>query len=242
MTGAWAERALRALTVPGAEPRAAAILAHLGALAAAAAARAGLRFTADVPVRDGLLTLPTLGACTVAAGPGTVTVTGDGRRLWLHTPPSAGAPARRRVEVRRGPDGVWRSAAAGWRPIRALLGRRRPARADRRRRPVPRRGTQSSDPYGLTVSGALGAVEHARWRTAWRDALPWLQLGGGARRKGRCAPRLLRAAHRLGTARCSGTRGDAFGALLSSTPLTGWTWPPPWSTNSSTPDSSHCPR
>lgn len=110
MTGAWAERALRALTVPGASEHPAADVAHLGALAAAAAARAGLRFTADVPVRDGLLTLPTLGACAVAPGHPTVRVTGDGRRLWLHVPAPTPGPT---VEIAGGgPDGFQRPPAA----------------------------------------------------------------------------------------------------------------------------------
>jgi HEXXH motif-containing protein len=217
MTGAWAERALRALTVPGASPRPATDVAHLGALAAAAAARAGLRFTADVPVRDGLLTLPTLGACTVGPGCPAVRVTGDGMRLWLHVPAAAAGPP---VEVRRGPDGIWRSAAAGWRPIRAL-------RADDGR-PVliddadPYRDEERrSDPYGLTVSDALGAGQHARWRAAWRDAQPWLRLRGeraqGVRALLDCFVPLTRSP----TAHSSATRGDAFGALLSSTPLSG---------------------
>jgi HEXXH motif-containing protein len=218
MTGAWAERALRDLTVPGAPPRPSATVGYLGAIAAAAAARAGLRFTAEVPVRDGLLTLPTLGACTVPAGCTAVRVTGDGSRLWLHVPLRGGRP--RRVEVRRGPDGVWRSAAAGWRPIRAL--------SEDGARPVlvddadPHRDEERrADPYGLTVADALGAGQHARWRTAWHDAQPWLDLGGErARGVGAlldCFVPLTRSA----TAHSSATRGDAFGALLSSTPHSG---------------------
>ncbi|MFG1809447.1 aKG-HExxH-type peptide beta-hydroxylase [Streptomyces sp. NPDC049040] len=220
MTGAWAERALRALTVQDPPQPPAAALAHLGALAAAAAARAGLRFTADVPVRGGLLVLPTLGCCAVGAGCCAVRVTGDGRRLWLRVP-SAGGTAGTPVEVRPGPDGIWRSAAAGWRPVRALWA------ADGR--PVllddvdPYRDEERrSNPYGLTVSGALDPGRHARWRTAWQDAGPWTQLGG--------AGRVQEAAALLGclvplagspTAHCSATRGEAFGALLSSTPRSG---------------------
>ncbi|MBM9439765.1 HEXXH motif domain-containing protein [Streptomyces bryophytorum] len=217
MTGAWAERALRDLTTPGGRPRTATV-AYLGATAAAAAARAGLRFTAEVPVRDGLLTLPTLGACTVPAGCTSVGVTGDGSRLWLHLPPPGGRP--RRVEVRRGPDGVWRSAAAGWRPIRALSAAgARPVLIDDA---DPHRDEERrADPYGLTVADALGAGQHARWRTAWDDARPWLDLGG-ERAQGvgallDCFVPLTRSA----TAHSSATRGDAFGALLSSTPSSG---------------------
>lgn len=291
MTGAWAAHALRALTDPGTNGRPAAAVAYLGALAAAAAARAGLRFTADVPVRDGLLTLPTLGAFTVGPGRSAVRVTGEGSRLWLHVPantPGGTGPARApigsrqagarggtgrasdprgagpagtfggtgpagisgctgrasvpgggragppagagsagthrgvggAVEVRRGSDGVWRSAAEGWRPIRALwaedgravlIDDADPHRDEERR----------SDPYGLTVAGALGGGQHARWRTAWRDAQPWLRLGG-ERAQGvgallDCFVPLTRSP----TAHSSATRGDAFGALLSSTPHSG---------------------
>ncbi|WP_031522426.1 HEXXH motif domain-containing protein [Streptomyces sp. NRRL F-5123] len=106
LTGAWAERALRALTRPeppavaeagpgagsgsaaGTGPAPAVALAHLGALAAAAAALAGLRFTADVATRNGELVLPTLGSCAAGDGDAAVRVTGEGSRLWLHVPPA----------------------------------------------------------------------------------------------------------------------------------------------------------
>lgn len=217
MTGTWAERALRALTVPDPSRPPAAELAHLGALAAAAAARAGLRFTTDVPVRGGLLVLPTLGACAVGAGRGAVRVTGDGGRLWLHVPP----PGRHPVEVRRGPDGVWRSAAAGWRPIRALWADDgRPVLLDDT--DPYREEERTTNPYGLTVSGALEPGRYARWRTAWQDARAWTRLGGPQRAQE--AAVLLECFVPLGdspTADCSATRGDAFGALLSSTPRSG---------------------
>ncbi|SHK77332.1 aKG-HExxH-type peptide beta-hydroxylase [Actinacidiphila paucisporea] len=219
MTGAWADRALRALTVPDPQLPPAETLAHLGALAAAAAARAGLRFTADVTARGGLLTLPTVGACAVGPGVIAVRVAGEGGTLWLHLPAGGGAPARK-VEVRRGPDGTWRSAAAGWRPIRALRADGGP--------PVliddvdPYREERRTGPYGLPVSGALDPSQHARWRTAWQDAQPWTRLGGAGRTRETgallgCFVPLADSA----TAQYSATRGDAFGALLSSTPRSG---------------------
>lgn len=211
MTGAWAERALRALTVrDAAAPR----LAHLGALAAAAAARAGLRFTARVPASGGRLVLPTLGSCEVPAGPAAFRVAGEGARLRLYA-------GRRPVEVRRGPDGVWRSAAAAWRPIRALR--------DTGDRPVliddadPYRDEErSTNPYGVSVEERLDGARHARWRAAWQDAGPWLRVGG----EGRAVETdvLLHCLVPLTgspTAHSSATRGDAFGALLSSTPRSG---------------------
>ncbi|MET9223095.1 aKG-HExxH-type peptide beta-hydroxylase [Streptomyces sp. NPDC088197] len=230
LTGAWAERSLRALTVAGQAPRAAEALPHLGALAASAAARAGLRFSADVPVRDGLLTLPTLGGYRLpAAGPPRkpgaaaprMRVDGDGNRLWLRPEERT----RHAVEVRRGTDGVWRSAAPGWRPIQALwpqedrpdghpvlIDDADPYRAEGRR----------ANPYGLSAADRLADEDRARWRTAWREAQPWLRLGDGTRAREVAA--LLDCFVPLdgaASAQYSATLGDAFGALLSSTPMGG---------------------
>ncbi|MFF3365495.1 HEXXH motif domain-containing protein [Streptomyces misionensis] len=61
------------------------VLGHLAALAAAVAARAGLDFSITVPVRRGLVPLPTLG-CAVLDAPepwGTARVTGREGRLWV---------------------------------------------------------------------------------------------------------------------------------------------------------------
>lgn len=229
LTGSWAERALRALIAPDPARPPAAALAHLGALAAAAAARAGLRFSADVPVTGGVLALPTLGSCPAGPGRTAVRVTGDGGRLWLHVPAAPpGVPAAppgggtvRPVEVRRGPDGVWRSAAAGWRPIRALWSEHgRPVLIDDS---DPYRDEERrTNPYGLTASAVLDAARHARWLTAWLDAQQWLRLAGGGRAAE--AEALLDCFVPLTgspTAQSSATRGDAFGALLTSIPRTG---------------------
>ncbi|MEW2519268.1 aKG-HExxH-type peptide beta-hydroxylase [Actinacidiphila alni] len=226
LTGAWAERSLRSLALAGGAPRAARTLPHLGALAASAAARAGLRFTAEVPVRDGLLTLPTLGGYRTPKPSGTLRVDGDGNRLWLR--PDADQP-RRAVEVRRGADGVWRSAAPGWRPIQALW----PDEDRPGGRPVliddadPYReeggeGGRAGNPYGLAAAGRLTDEDRVRWRTAWREAQPWLRLGDGNRAREVAA--LLDCFVPLagaGSAQYSATLGDAFGALLSSTPMGG---------------------
>ncbi|MEE4543272.1 HEXXH motif-containing putative peptide modification protein [Streptomyces sp. V4-01] len=273
LVGAWAEHCLRALVRPGQAGQAAADLPYLGAIAAAAAARAGTRFEAAVPVRTGgVVTLPTLGRYVPPAGSQgpagpaghRIRVTGDGGRLLLHldarftaygrTPladATAGAPAgaaaagtvrgdrdaryaraeaalrvlrppaSRTVEIRRGPDGVWRSAAAGWRPVRAL----RAAGST----PVllddadPYRDDEAhAGPYALAALDGLDAGAHALWRTAWQDAQPWLRLGDGSR--AREADLLLDAFVPLGgspTAQCSATKRDAFGALLTTTPRNG---------------------
>ncbi|MFC4032481.1 HEXXH motif domain-containing protein [Streptomyces polygonati] len=211
-TGAWAERCLRALS-RGERPPVAG-LGHLGAIAAAAAARAGLRFGAEVPLYGGALHLPTLGSYRPPAGTARARVDGDGSTLWLRT-------ADTRVEVRKGPDGVWRSAAPGWRPLRGLRSAGgHPVLVDDA---DPYRDEERhTNPYGLTAVGALDGAEHARWRGAWQDAQSWLRLGDGSR--AREADALLDCFVPLAgsaTARCSATRGEAFGALLSSTPRGG---------------------
>jgi HEXXH motif-containing protein len=231
-TGAWAERSLRALTVPELAGTAGARLPHLAAIAAAAATRADLRFSAQVPVHEGMLTLPTLG-CHPAPPGRPVLVEGDGGRIRLHVRgPAADLPrdhgrghpaaaGQGPVEVRRGPDGVWRSAAPGWRPLRALwtddgrpvlIDDADPYRDDDRR----------SNPYGLTAAATLDAAEHARWSDAWRDAQPWLRRGDGNRalEVGLLLDCFVPLAGSP-TAQCSATRGEAFGALLSSTPRSG---------------------
>jgi HEXXH motif-containing protein len=226
LTGAWAERCLRALNRRDLS-QAAAHLPHLAALSAAAAVRAGLRFSAEVPVRDGSLVLPTLGSYHLPRPTARATglIDGDGSRFWLREQESA-----RAVEVRRGPDGVWRSAAPDWHPIHAL---EMPAPDQWG---GPRHGglvlvdaadpyrdqARRADPYGADVAHGLDAAEHARWRTAWRDAQPWLRLGDGTRAREVAA--LLGCFVPLAGSRgeqYSATLGDAFGALLSSTPRDG---------------------
>lgn len=222
LTGAWAERTLRALNRRDRTP-AAADLPHLGALAAAAAARAGLRFTAEVPLTDGVLTLPTLGGHHVPKDQAaTARVEGDGDRLLLRlAAPGDGGAYDDTVEVHRGHDGIWRSPAPGWRPLRALHSAHgRPVLIDD---VDPYRDEERrTNPYGLDATDELTTDEHARWRAAWREAQPWLRLGDGSR--AREVDALLDCFVPLagGTgAQCSATRGEAFGALLSSTPRGG---------------------
>jgi HEXXH motif-containing protein len=65
--GAWAAHCLRRLrssAVPS--PTLASDLAHVGAIAACAAVRGGQAFEIDVPVRDGMVMLPTLGTARLA--------------------------------------------------------------------------------------------------------------------------------------------------------------------------------
>ncbi|MYS21979.1 HEXXH motif-containing protein, partial [Streptomyces sp. DvalAA-14] len=141
-------------------------------------------------------------------------VDGDAGTLWLRT-------RQTRVEVRRGSDGVWRSAAPGWLPLRRLRSAAgHPVLIDDA---DPYRDEERpTNPYGLTATSALDGAEHARWRSAWQDAQVWLRLGDGSR--AREADALLDCFVPLAgsaTARCSATRREAFGALLSSTPRSG---------------------
>lgn len=88
-TGVWAEETLRRLHAPAGPP---ADLGHLGALAVAAALRAGLAFTHTLRPQHGRLLLPTLGLLRPPR-PGPLTVTErswdpyDPATLPLHTLP-----------------------------------------------------------------------------------------------------------------------------------------------------------
>jgi HEXXH motif-containing protein len=104
--GAWAHRTVVALRggpqLPGAVP------GGLAGVAAAAAIRAGVPAEIEVPVHDGLVMLPSVGAAgpvdgevaTVRCAGGRAEVTAAGRRILI-------------------PD-RYRDRAAGWRPLRAL--------------------------------------------------------------------------------------------------------------------------
>src|SRR5262245_23603389 len=126
--GGWAWRTARALAggpippgppvpagLPGSEEEGvdaeAAGLGRLAAVAAAAAIRARMEFSIEVPVTGGLVLLPSLGAATLAGpDPGlaaTVRSTGAGTEV-------AGAGGR--VVV---PPDPWRDAP-GWRPLRRI--------------------------------------------------------------------------------------------------------------------------
>ena len=86
--GAWVARCLRLLSGDSADHKSLqADLAHLSGIAAAAAILAGVPFSIDVPVREGAVYLPALGALLAADGPAVTvrrdggTVTADGARL-----------------------------------------------------------------------------------------------------------------------------------------------------------------
>ncbi|NJP30969.1 FxsB family cyclophane-forming radical SAM/SPASM peptide maturase [Micromonospora thermarum] len=129
----WAHRCL--------ERPALADLDRLAAVAAAAAVRAGARVDLDVPVRDGVLALPTLGALALPelSGPALLTTVDGGFRVRA---------AGRTIDVRPGEE------TSVWRPVR---------RAD-----APDVLIEDTDPYrdcyqDLVVAPRLAADAAARW-------------------------------------------------------------------------------
>ncbi|MEU3459790.1 HEXXH motif-containing putative peptide modification protein [Streptomyces sp. NPDC006733] len=230
LVGPWLRRCLRRLGTAATEATSSEHeaeltreLAHLGALAAAAAVRAGLPFTLRLGAAEGLgdddvLTLPTLGALGV---PGTTGLHFDGRLLTVT--PEHGAPAA----IRRHPDGTWRSDDPRWSPLRVLTGGPRPVLLDEI---DPFRTADSGlERHGLRPGDRMGADEPEQWQSAWDGALPMIALGGPVRTDEVAAlldclvplaPPPGAVPYGGAAAHCSGTRREAFGAVLSSTPRT----------------------
>jgi HEXXH motif-containing protein len=240
LVGPWAQRCLYGLTAPA--PAAAtapgtatdpsstltlrADLAHFSALAVAAAIRAGLSFTRRLTARGELLTLPTLGALRTGAAPGhavdtDITAT-DGRVTLRRT---GAAPVTAWAA-----DGCPRSDDPRWLALTTLPAVRPGAL------PVP---LDDLDPYGTGGSGLerhglsgardLDDGERKAWSEAWAGVEPLLSVGGAHRVTEaalllRClvplAPPPGSGATGEGAAHCSGTRREAFGAVLSSKPST----------------------
>jgi uncharacterized protein len=112
---AWGTRFLRAATGPsGASPGehdfTDSDLRHLGAIAAAAAIRAGMSVELDVPVRDGFLHLPTLGRLPVPRGTGAALTVATGAEWFA-------------ARLREGDRVIKVDSAepqANWEPVRVL--------------------------------------------------------------------------------------------------------------------------
>jgi HEXXH motif-containing protein len=226
LTGPWAERCVRHLAT-GAHADATRDLAHLGSLAAAAAIRSGTDFTTRTAVHNARVTLPTLGALRIDAPDGSPAelsghTTGGRQRLVLR---AAGAPP---VVVHREENGPWRSPDPRWLPLRTLDGGPRPVFLDDL---DPDRLTgRDPAPFGVGVSDTLTPDERDQWVALWREALPLLRLGGGARSAELdlldcvipvATPRVTVSGSRTRgepSAHYSGTTGRAFGAVLSSRP------------------------
>ncbi|WP_435223669.1 aKG-HExxH-type peptide beta-hydroxylase [Streptomyces sp. Tue6028] len=227
--GPWARHCLSGLgTPPG--PRTdrdarelACGLAHFGALAAAAATRAGIAFAVRLTALDGVLTLPSLGALrTTTSGDTPVDVVHRSGRLTFRRAGAADVVVRLQTGV-----GAWSDAAA-WTPAHALPGLL-PGSA-----PVP---LDDLDPYRTarggprphTLSGpvTLDDEERKHWLHAWSGTASALGLGGTQRLAEavsllRCLVPLSAPPGSLPGGRpggsCSVTRREAFGAVLSSTP------------------------
>ncbi|MFF5335183.1 aKG-HExxH-type peptide beta-hydroxylase [Streptomyces sp. NPDC013181] len=223
LAGPWAERLLGGLTTataPG--PGLRADLAHFTALAAAAAVRAGVPFDLRLTPRGGLVPLPTLGALRTGPGPARLSHR-DGE---LTLTPQHGPP----FTVRRHPDRTLSAADPRWLPVLTL-------------RPLTPGGEpvvlDDVDPYGIAaddlarygLGGAARVDDPARkqWAGSWAGVPPLLRIGGDHRLTEAAA--LLRCVVPLGhpvgagpdgegAAHCSGTRREAFGAVLSSRPAT----------------------
>ncbi|MFF2405790.1 aKG-HExxH-type peptide beta-hydroxylase [Streptomyces sp. NPDC058092] len=220
-TGPWAQRCLRALSGTVSGPGLRAGLDHLSGLAAAAAIRAGVPFTARLTAHDGLVPLPTLGALRTVPDQVDIAFT-DGEVTVCET------DGRPLLTVRTQPDGTAGSADPRWLPVLAL-----PAVLPGAG-PVP---LDDVDPYrteggGLRRHGLSAAIridDHERkiWAEFWSGMEPLLRIGGEHRLTE--AAVLLRCLVPLGpppgsgptgegAAHCSGTRREAFGAVLSSRP------------------------
>jgi uncharacterized protein len=149
--GAWARRTLRALgggpARPGAEPD------MLCAIAAAAAIRSGLSAEIEVPVRNGSVMLPSLGAA--AADGDRAVVRSTSARAWVDS-------AARRVEI---PADTHRDAP-GWKGLRRVSVGSFDALVD------------DLDPFRMPavpdLAPRLEAVQADAWSAAFRQAWPLL--------------------------------------------------------------------
>ncbi|BDH07836.1 aKG-HExxH-type peptide beta-hydroxylase [Streptomyces seoulensis] len=223
LTGPWARRCLTALTARD-HPHTAELqldLAYFSAVAVAAAARAGLPFTTEVTARDGVLCLPSLGALrTARAGGAEIGIRHKNGRLTLRQRGASDVHVRLEQGI-----GAW-SGAPAWTPAHALPGLL-PGAA-----PVP---LDDLDPYRtpprnsgrLAFSGPTGPdhAERKRWLQAWTGTAQALRTGGEQRLTEtvtllRCLVPLAAPPGSDGRGSSSGTRREAFGALLSTTPAT----------------------
>ncbi|MGW0710599.1 aKG-HExxH-type peptide beta-hydroxylase [Streptomyces sp. NPDC002643] len=235
LVGPWARSCLRALrgreVTRSEEERRHTLhrdLAHFSALAASAAIRAGLPFAGRLTARDGVLFLPSLGALrTAVPGETAIEVVCGSGRVILRQPGEIDTV----VHLEAGAGGVTRSDDAAWKPQYALPGLlpgSPPVPLDDL---DPYRGVSGPRHQDLSGPASLDEAAWRRWLDSWSGVLAMLRLGGGQR--GEEAAVLLRCLVPLveptgahgdgggtvtGTGSCSGTRREAFGAVLSSAP------------------------
>lgn len=234
LVGPWARNCLRLLgggTEGGVDlPREVRVrllerdLAHFSGLAVAAAVRAQVPFTVRLVARDGILVIPSLGVLrTAGVGEAPVDVVFRGERVTFRQPGAADA------SVRLGADGTTaRAGTVPWTAAYALPGL------------VPGAGTvplDDADPYRVAGSQArrqdpsgpanVDGTAWAGWLRSWAGTASLLRLGGEHRVAEavavlRCVVPLATPAasttQTRSTGSCSGTRREAFGAVLSSLP------------------------
>ncbi|MFD7405190.1 HEXXH motif domain-containing protein [Streptomyces sp. NPDC059866] len=209
-TGMWlatALRRLRASTAEKDEPPLPVVLGHVRALAAAAALRAELDFTVEVPVRHGRVPLPTLGCAELpSAEPWTTaTVRAEAGRAVVETP-------GHRVAVPLPPG----SAGPGWHPVRRLA----VGPAERRLEVA----LDDLDPYRTypqpTEPRPLSEEAAAQWRQmlerAWGVLLRDQPETAAAMRRGVFSLSPTPARERFRPRSVSS--GDAFGGIEASEP------------------------
>jgi HEXXH motif-containing protein len=224
LTGPWARSCLRGLDggpgTPAEQRELRRDLAYFSAVAAVAAAVAGIPFATRLTARAGVLTLPSLGALhTAAAGDVPVDVTHRAGTLTIRQPDAPDV----RVHLEHG-TGAW-SGAPAWTPAHALPG----LTPDAPPMPLDDLDPYREPPY-RTHRGSLSGVatlddaERKRWLQAWSGTAAALRSGGAHRLTEaavllRClVPLEMPPEADTGRGSCSATRGEAFGALLSSTP------------------------
>jgi HEXXH motif-containing protein len=204
--GGWLAHCLRRLG-GGGDPPAETDLAHLSAIAAAAALRADMDFTIRVPCRSGTLMLPSLGLARIngLAPDECVTVTGQaGRPGTVH---SDGG-----VVIRVDPD----SDARGWMAVRRV-------KVDHPDWPL-RIFLDELDPFrdchGSGTTGRLDSKAFGHWRARLHEA--WSLLTQFHPTYARCISTGLRSVVPLRTQRpgcgTTATSPDSFGACLMSEP------------------------
>lgn len=222
LTGSWARRCLTGLATgtglpsPDRRGELARDLAYFSALAAVAAARAGIPFSTELTARDGVLVLPSLGTLHTAEG-------GDARVRVTH---SRGRITLDQVSVYlESGTGAW-SGSLAWTPAYALPG----LVADAESVPLDdldfyRVPLRAPDQFGLSGPAAPDDAERKRWLQSWSGTAAALCSGGEGRlTEGlsllRCLVPLEMPAAAGGRGGCSGSGREAFGALFGSVPAT----------------------
>ncbi|MFF9127579.1 HEXXH motif domain-containing protein [Streptomyces sp. NPDC014889] len=209
-TGMWLAtvlRRLRAGTAEKDEPPQAVVLGHVRALAAAAALRAELDFSIEVPVRHGRVPLPTLGCAELpSAEPWTTaTVRAEAGRAVVRT-------VEHTVAVPMPPG----SAGPGWHPVRRLAVGPADMRLEVALDDVDpyRTYPQPTEPHPLPEEAA------ARWRRtlerSWRVLLRDRPETAAAMRRGVLSLSPTPARERFRPRSVSS--GDAFGGIEASEP------------------------